>query len=363
MISLFWPTIFKDESLIKLEKIFSNRWIGQGPAVDRFEKEFSKKFGDQYCISVNSGTAALELAYNLIGLKKGDEVITTVFTCTATNIPLKRIGVKIIFADIEKETFTIDTKDIEKKITRKTKAIVGVNLGGLFINDNVCKIAEKYNIPLVIDACQSLGIKEKRGDFVCYSFQAIKHFTTGDGGMLIVRDEQKYKEAKKLRWFGIDRDKKRKQNWKCLSNREITMDIKNPGYKFHMSDISATLGLIGLKHSDNILSYRIKLSNIYKENMVRFPEKLKFISGGSHWLFAILLKEKRNEAIEYLRKNDIETDLVQLRNDIFTVFGGKRLNLPNMNEIENQYMYLPLNTKITTNDIDRICKCLLKFLQ
>src|SRR5689334_1933850 len=99
-IPLFWPTIYKEEWLEELSKVFDSRWIGQGPLVDKFEEEFAKKFGFNYCISVNSGTAALELAYHLIDIKKGDEVLTPVLTCTATNIPLVKRGAKLTFLDI-----------------------------------------------------------------------------------------------------------------------------------------------------------------------------------------------------------------------------------------------------------------------
>ena len=191
----------------------SNRWLGQGPKVDEFEKKFGEKFNYKYCLALNSGSAALELAYHLIGLKEGDEVIYPVLTCTATGIPLLRRGVKIIFADINEDNWTIDVEDIKRKITKKTKAIVAVTLGGLPINPEVAKIARKYKIPLVIDACQSLGVSEKFGDYICYSLQAIKHFTTGDGGFLVVRNKKLYKRAKKLRWFGIDREKRVRNNF------------------------------------------------------------------------------------------------------------------------------------------------------
>ncbi len=118
----------------------SNRWLGQAHLVDEFEKKFGQKFGYKYCVAVNSGTAALELAYHLMGFKKGDEVITPILTCTATNIPFLRMGVKIVFADI-KNDLTVDPVDIKKKITSKTRAIIAVTLGGLPADEKIFQIA------------------------------------------------------------------------------------------------------------------------------------------------------------------------------------------------------------------------------
>ena len=355
-IPLFWPQQFKIEWLKALADVFSTRWLGQGPLVEKFEKEFGKKFKYDYCLAINSGSAALELAYNLIGIGKGDEVITTCFTCTATNIPLVRMGAKIIFADINKNLL-IDYSDVKKKITKKTKAIVVVTLGGLPVDERIFNLAKKKNIPVVVDAAQSVGISEKKWDYICYSFQAIKHFTTGDGGMLVIKNENEYKRAKKLRWFGIDREAKKRVNFQCLNNREITMEIEEPGYKFHMNDISAAMGLVGLKHTDEILKYRKLLCDTYADNL---PKNVRCVYGGSHWLMAIIT-ENRDDTIEYLRSNGIECDMVQLRNDIFKVFGGKKQNLPNMNRLESQYIYLPLNPKVTVRDVKYITSTLKKW--
>jgi dTDP-4-amino-4,6-dideoxygalactose transaminase len=280
-IPLFWPQIYKSEWLETLSGVFDTRWLGQGPLVDRFEKEFGEKFGYKYCLAVNSGSAALELAYRLIGIGPGDEVITPCFTCTATNLPLVRRGAKIVFADIN-DNLLINYDDVAKKATSKTKAIVVVTLGGLPVDERIFDLAESLKIPVVVDAAQSLGVSEKRGDYICYSFQAIKHFTTGDGGMIILRNKDEYGRAKKLRWFGIDREAKRRVDFNCLVNREITMEIEEPGYKYHMADIAASMGLVGLKHTDEILDYRKSLCERYAKNM---PGHVRPVYGGSCCLF------------------------------------------------------------------------------
>ncbi len=354
-IPLFYPKIFKEEWLEALSSVFSTRWIGQGPLVDEFEAKFGEKFDYKYCLAVNSGTASLELAYHLIGIGEGDEVLTSVFTCTATNIPLVRRKANIKFLDIN-DNFVVDYDDVVKKISNKTKAVVVVNLGGIQVDERIFNLAKKYGVPVVVDACQSLGINEKNGDYVCYSFQAIKHFTTGDGGMLVINNKEEHERAKKLRWFGIDREAKKKADWRSLVNHQMAMEIEEAGYKYHMNDMSAALGLVGLKHSDEILEYRKNLCNIYAEKLPDYPK----IYGGSHWLLAIL-SDRRDALMEYLRDNGVDCDVVQLRNDIFKVFGGKRQELPNMNRLESKYLYLPLNCNITPEDVEYVTDIIKKW--
>ena len=238
---LFQPYISK-KSKKNINKVLSGRWIGQGPMVDKFENKFKKMFGgNNHAIATGAGTDALHLAYILAGLKKGDEVITTVFTCSATNIPLLYMDIKIKFADVDVRTMNICTESVKKLISKKTKAIIFVDYGGLPCDlEELNKIAKKYKIPLIEDAAHALGARYKNkmigsiSDFTTFSFQAIKHFTTGDGGMLTIKDKNLVKKAKRIRWFGIDREGKQKGTWKN--------DVFEIGYKYQMTDISATLG-------------------------------------------------------------------------------------------------------------------------
>ena len=204
------------------------------------------------------------------------------------------------------------------------------------------------NIPVIVDAAQQLGIGlGRQGDYICYSFQAIKHFTTGDGGMLVTRNEEDFERAKKLRWFGIDRDRRRKMNFDFSpSDREMCMDMDEPGFKLHMNDIQATMGLVGLEHTWQSMSRRADIADIY---IKKFKNKIQCIYGGSLWLFGIMLPD-RDKKMDKIKDAGIGVDLVHLRNDIFTPFGGKRQNLPNMNEIEKEYLYIPIHTKMFKTD-------------
>ena len=242
-VPLFYPHIPK-AAIKSLKKVLSGRWIGQGPLVDLFEKKFQKKFTNKHpCVAVGAGTDALHLSYLLAGIKKNDEVICPIFTCTATNIPLLYIGAKIKFADVDPNTLNISIEHVKKLITKKTKAIVFVNYGGLPCNlKELNFLAKRKGIKLIQDAAQSLGSTYNKkpitdySDFTIFSFQAIKHISSGDGGMICIKDKKLIKKAHRMRWFGIDRLKKQGGTWEN--------DIKEVGYKYQMTDIGASLILV-----------------------------------------------------------------------------------------------------------------------
>ncbi len=357
---LFYPYISK-KSKKNVSKVLSGRWIGQGPMVDRFEKKFKKIFTrNNEAIATGSGTDSLHLAYILAGLKKGDEVITTVFTCTATNIPLLYMGIKIKFADIDISTMNISIESVKKLISKKTKAIVCVHYGGLPCDmEELQKLATKYRIPIIEDAAHAMGAKYKNkpigsiSDFTTFSFQAIKHFTTGDGGMLSIKNRKLLNKAKRIRWFGINRENKQKGIW--------DNDVTEVGYKYQMTDIAATLGYDSLGEFNKILYHRRKIYNIYlnelsrNKNIICINEnnKKKYHAA---WLFTIAV-EKKDFLQKKLREYKIETNQVHFRNDRYSIFkkfvNGKKFK--NMDFLENKYLVLPLHHKVSETQAKYIC--------
>ena len=343
----------------EISETLNGRWLGQGPKVDKFEQEFGKKFGYKYPLFVNSGTSALELAYHLVGIKQGDEVIVPILDCTAGQTGLLRRGAKIVFADINKDDFNLSFEDMVSKITPKTKAVIAVALGGIDIDKRIPPYLRKHNIPLILDAAQHHEPKELPGDYVCYSFQAIKHITTCDGGMLCLKDKNTHKRAKLLRWFGIDRELKQKHNYQAWERRQMTFDIEEAGFKMQPTDIDACFGLAALPDIDKVIQQHRDLAVEYLKQLEPL-DQISVVVGGSCWLFGILIEE-RDELAAHLKKFNIDTNMVHLRNDIFDVFGGKRLNLPNMNWVEPRYLYLPINPKVTKKDVKFICKKIKEF--
>ncbi len=366
-VTLFYPYIPKNY-LSALKKVFSTRWIGQGPLVDKLEKVFSKRFANKLpSVAVGSGTDALHLAYILADIKKNDEVICPIFTCTATNIPLLYIGAKIKFADIDPKTMNIDIQSVKKLITKKTKAIVFVNYGGLPCDlKELNAIAKKRKIVLIQDAAQSLGAKYnnksivKYADYTIYSFQAIKQITSGDGGMLVFKDKKKLKKAYRIRWFGIDRLAKQGGTWEN--------DIKEIGFKYQMTDIGASLLLESIKDFKKIWSHRRKLYKIYEKTLsknlsITIMDKKKSGTQHSNWLFTICLKRK-DYLQKKLRQNGVETNQVHFRNDRYSIFKNftKGKKFKNMDLVENNYLVLPIHPKVKLSDAKRISNLIMKII-
>jgi dTDP-4-amino-4,6-dideoxygalactose transaminase len=343
----------------EVAEVLKTRWIGQGPRVDQFEKEFGDFLGGVSSLAVGSGTDALHLAYLLAGIEAGDEVITPVFTCTATNLPLLYIGAIPVFADIDPKTMNISPSSIREKITPRTKAIATVDYGGLPCDyEEISKIAQEFNLKIIDDAAHAVGAKYRGenigqiADFTTYSFQAIKHITTADGGLLAIKDPSLLEKGKRLRWFGIDRVAKQGGIW---SN-----DITELGYKYQMTDIGATMGLAGLHKIDHILEHRRNILDIYMT-------ELKGIDGlynvGSQsladrehaaWLHTILV-EKRDQLQAKLLSNGIESAPVHYRNDMYSILGGRSSEFPNMDSLEDKYLVLPLHMHMSAEDAQRIC--------
>ena len=305
-------------------------------------KNLSKRLKYVYCIEVEDNNNFVSKSIIL-------------HNCTATNIPLLRMGAHLVFSDIRKDTFNIDYGDVERRITEKTKAIVNVHMGGI---ESVIPREIPMGIKVISDACQALGVFN--GDYVCNSFQAIKSITTGDGGMLTVYDPEEYRVAKLKRWFGIDRVKKRAEGWQAYKEREMTFDIFLLGYKRQMTDIAAGMGLAGLRVYDEVLRHRKAIFERYKNNLKEI-NGITLIDGdvNKYWLVTVLV-EKRDEFAKMCKFYDIETNMVHIRNDAYKIFGGRRHDLPNMDWVESRYTCLPINMKVSLEDVDYICDCIKK---
>jgi dTDP-4-amino-4,6-dideoxygalactose transaminase len=361
MIPLFHPPDQDiDRMMAELRDTLSGRWWGQGPKVDLFEKRFGEKFRFPRCVMVNSGTAALHIAYRLAGVGPGTEVIVPVLTCTATCHPILHLGAKIVFADILPGTLTVDPEDVARKITKRTKAVVAVHLGGRVSEMNALRaICRPPKIALIEDAAQALGAGGGlgRGDFTCFSFQAIKHLSTGDGGMLVVRTAHEEKRARRLRWFDIDREQKIRKGWQAWDRRGITFDQTEPGYKYQPTDIDASIGLAALEDFDRNLEHRRGLVRVYRKRLsgMRCVSLLERGEADADWLFMVMANGNRDGFADWLRERGIETNVAHVRNDLFSVFGGGRKKLPGMDSVERQYLCLPLNSKVRLSDVWEIC--------
>jgi len=357
-IPLFTPHVPRG-AIKRVSETLGTRWIGQGPQVDTFEQRFEERFcGSHRALAVGSGTDALHLSYQLAGVGPRDEVITPVFTCTATNIPLLYLGATPVFADIEPATLNVDARHVRSLVSERTKAIVCVDYGGLPCDLAALReIADEAGVPLIEDAAQALGATfagqpvGSIADFTAFSFQAIKHITTGDGGLLSIRNSRLLPDARSLRWFGINREKKQAGVWQN--------DIKVVGYKYQMTDIGAAMGHAGLDEFDETLAFRRELFQRYIEGLQDFHD-VRLLSlpdprrEHAAWLFTIAV-DNREDLQRKLYENGIEANQVHYRNDRYSIFGQRRTNLPVMDALEARYLVLPLHTQMTIADVDRVC--------
>jgi len=335
-----------------VNKVLESGFIGQGPKVDLFESLIQSHFNtNKRIITLNSCTAALDLAYELIGVNEGDTVISTPMTCVATNTPLYNRKANIIWADVDPITGLIDPNDIAKKINSNVKAIVCVDWCG-----NPCDYdaLRKFGIPIVEDAAHAINtqyngthIANSGGDYVCWSFQAIKHLTCGDGGALVV-PKDKVENAVKMRWYGFDRT--------LSSSFRCAQDITTYGNKYHMNDIAATIGIENLKYTNSLVQKSIFNSKKYSDNINnKKVNVIPFDNRSSYWIYTTLVDDKES-FIKYMTENNIEVSPVHNRNDNYTIFKKFKTELPNLDTFFSKQIAIPNGWWLTEKEIDYIIK-------
>jgi len=359
MIPLFKVHVPKDIGA-KIQEVFDSGMITEGAYSDRFEKDFGEFIQNENVALLNSGTSALTLAYRLCGVGPGKEVISSPMTCMATNEPIITMGGKIIWSDIDPVTGNIDPDSIESLITPNTVAIVAVHWAGTpFDIAKVNAIAKKHGVKVIEDAAHALGSTYNgapigtHSDFVCYSFQAIKHLTTIDGGALACKTSEDATLARKLRWFGLDR-KYVGSKWE--------QDIEHAGYKFHMNNVNAAIGLEQMKSIHHIIREHKVNARYYDEN-IQNPKIRKPVqdsnSDSSYWLYTIRTDD-RNALKAHLLERGIASDVVHVRNDRYTAckdFADGR-PLPGVDEFCDTMLCIPVGWWLTKSNLEVIVNAL-----
>jgi dTDP-4-amino-4,6-dideoxygalactose transaminase len=360
MIPLIKTLLPKKEVLMpRLEAILYSGYIAQGESVDQFETEFSKFTGAKNCLSVNSGTSALHVALILAGVKSGDEVISTPMTAEPTNTVITQIGANIVWGDIDLDTGNLCPADVEKKITSKTKAILAVDYAGTPIDiEKFQAIEKKYGIPVIQDSAHALGASfkgRKLGNhfkYTTFSFQAIKHMTTVDGGMVCIKDDSEFEKAKLIRWFGIKKGISRFEN-----------DISVQGYKYHMNNINATIGLVQLQNIEQTISAYIDNGKYFDNALknIKGIELLKYYkdSQPSYWLYTLKVNRK-DDFIAMMEKSGIMASELHKRNDVHSIFKDFRCSLPNLSKFEKEWVHIPCGWWVTKNDREFIVNTIKK---
>ena len=365
---LFKIHVSKNKSIKNINKVFNSGFINEGMEVKHLSLQLSKILGSKNLTLTNSGTSALMIAYKLAGVKKGKNVVSTPMTCIATNTPILNLGGNIKWADIDPNSGMITKESIRKVVDKNTVAVSIVNWGGVIPEiEKIYKFCKSNKILLIQDAAQSFMAEFKKkpicdfADFTCYSFQAIKHFTCGDGGALISKNNNHFRRSKKLKWFGYDREgsKDKAGNWK-IPQEELDILEQDIGYKFNMNNISAAIGLAGIKDIKKIISKHIlnaKRYNYHFKNLDMIkPIKIVKNSKNVYWVFTILLDKSinRNDLIKKLNKFQISSGQMHMANDLYTCFKRFKKNLPGVREFSKKQINLPCGWWLNTSDIDFI---------
>lgn len=349
------PYIDKDDINGVVEVLKSGK-LSLGPKYQEFEQNFAKYVGSKYACAVANGTAALHLGVKALGLKAGDEVITSPFSFVASSNVLMYERVKPVFVDIEETTFNIDPSKIEKAITKETKAVLPVHIFGQSAEmDHIMKIAKKYNLKVLEDACESLGaiyngkMVGTTGDIGTYAFYPNKQMTTGEGGMIVTNKKDLYDLCDSFRNQG------RSKNEDWLVHERL-------GYNYRMNEMSASLGLTQLRKIDWMISQKRKIASWYNEAF-RNIDSVGIPIVGSHrthsyFVYVIRVKKYRDKLMSKLNKDGIQTKpylpAIHLQPYMKKEFGFKEGDFPVTESVSKETLALPLYIGLTEKDIEYI---------
>lgn len=349
MIKLFSPFMSNDAISISTDTMKSGM-ITQGPKVELFEKKLSEFFNHPYVCTVNSCTSALFIALKMCDLKKDDEVLTSPLTCFASTSAILANNYNIKWIDVDKNNCNISLDDLQKNINEKTRVILYVlwagtpiNLDQLYIIKNNAEKKYGHPIHIIHDAAHAFGatfnnkyIGSDSNGFACYSFQAIKHLTCIDGGALLCPSKEYYERAKLLRWYGISRDDN------MLISR-IEQNVVESGFKMHMNDVSASIGLGNLDGAiKNVIKNR-EIAYIYNNSLknLNHVKLLPFNKESSYWIYTLLVDDIKSFS-KFMKSKQITVNQVHTRNDNhLCVQQFKSRTLPNLDYIVNSFISIP----------------------
>lgn len=355
----FFDTYVSPSAHKAVSEVLATTMLSEGKLVAKFEAEIHSSIGIKNLVALNSGTSALHLALVLAGIGEGDEVILPAQTFIASGLAIKYVGATPVFADIQYQTGNIDPNSIREKITGKTKAIMVVHWAGYPCDmTEIGAIAGEYGIPVIEDAAHALGAVYKNmpigaiSELTCFSFQAIKHLTTGDGGGLAIANEAMVSVAKKLRWFGIDR-----ASSPMSELGERIYDVDQVGFKYHMNDYAAALGL------SNLAGFKERLAKV-RNLASQYRQALNGVSGielfnnsqdrlSACWLFGVHV-ERRNDFARKMKSVNIPVSVVHQRIDRNSVFGSLRADLQAQEKFDATQIHLPIHMGVNKEDIELI---------
>jgi len=369
MIPVFRPS-YRKEEFDAVKKVMKSGWVGLGPKTQEFENAFARYIGTRYAVALNSCTAALHLALKVMDVE-GSEVLTTPVTFISTNHAILYNKARPVFCDIEPDTLNINFKEIEKNITKKTRAIITVHYGGHPCDmAAIRKLARARDIKIIEDAAHACGAEYKGrkvgalGDIACFSFHAVKNLATGEGGMITTNDRRIYERLKGLRWLGINKDtwerevEDKKYSW--------YYNVEEVGFKYHMNDIPAAIGLVQLKKLERLNEKRRSIVNRYNQafqklEWVETPVERKYAKSAHHNY--VIKTDKRDALNSYLQKKGISTGVHYIPNHFYRMYKKCKADCPVTETVWKRLLTLPLYPDLTLREQDKIARQVREFFR
>jgi len=361
------PSIGEDE-IREVTEVLRSGWITTGPRTVQFEKDFAAYVGATHALALTSGTAALHCAYWALDLKPGDEILCPSLTWPSTANMAAALGAKVVFADIDRDTRQIDPKDVAKKITKKTRAIVPVHFAGAPADLDALRAIAGKKIKIIEDAAHAAGTEYKgrrigsHGNTTIYSFHPIKDITTGEGGMLTTDDDKLAARIKLFKFHGVSRDA-----WKAYGSAATAhYDTVLPGFKYNLTDIASAMGIHQLRRLDGFIARRREIAGKYLAGLAGVPGLgLPAAPAYPHrhaWHLFTVLVEKRDEFMAKLKEQNIGSGLhfEAVHRTSFYKKGAKKL--PHTDHVCSRILSLPLFPDMTDRDADDVVAAVRRIL-
>lgn len=369
-IPVFVPTIGLDTRQ-HLDAALNVGWLGMGSSTKEFEERISSflELNKRYVVTTNTGTSALHIALLTAGIGPGDEVITTSFNYVADHQAIKMTGANVVMCDIQNDNLGIDCEKAEKLLSSKTKAILPLHFAGIPCDQRgVYQLATKHGLRVIEDACHAFGTKinGKRigsyGDIVCFSFDPVKIITSIDGGCVVVNNEDELQRLHHLRLLGVDKDTTERYK----NKRAWDYDVVSQGYRYHLTNIMASVGISQIKRIDEFIKSRQKVCQAYNKAFGNIDElrvpKSDF-SDVSPFIYSLrVLNGKREMMIEHLNKLNIDIGIHFIPVHKHSYFANaRRGDMTITDDVVKEVLTLPLHSNMKPDFIQRVIKGVTSF--
>ncbi|MGA2935099.1 MAG: DegT/DnrJ/EryC1/StrS family aminotransferase [Methanomicrobiales archaeon] len=350
-----------EEELAAVRKVFASGWLGLGADVLEFEEAISQFLGASNVVCTNTGTTALHLALETLGIGPGDEVLVPSFTFVATVQAISATGARPVFCDIREEDLNLDVEDARRRLTPETRAILPVHYRGIPCDmDELQELAGERDLHIVEDAAHAFGSSYggrpigSFGEMACFSFDPIKNITCGEGGAVVFRDNGLLERIQQKRILGIDKD-----TWSRYRNeRSWFYDVVTQGYRYHMSNISAAIGLVQIRKFGAMNRRKIEVARRYDEAFGDM-DGVEILGNRDYegiGLFAYMMRVRshRNELIDFLAGRGVGSGVHYIPSHLFSYYRREGLVLPVTEQIYREIISLPLFPDITDEEVERV---------